>query len=170
MPELKQFGLINREAEKLILEKSDLKVRLIKTPEPEVIAAVATLEAQAFGRGGLNEWHLPVIARYGRLYVLESGTRILAAASLIKGWTVRGAYLIDLVVERELRGQGCGRLLMEQVVDRLKKEDISFLELTVAKDNISAINLYHLLGFEKTDTRLNEYGPGHDRLAMSVKI
>jgi len=154
----------------LILEKSKLKVRLVSEPEPKIIAEVAALEARAFGRGGLNEWHLPVIARYGQLYVLESKTGVLAAASLIKDWRGGGSFLIDLVVDHELRGQGCGRLLMERVVDRLKKDGLAFIELTVAKDNISALNLYHQLGFKKKDIRLEEYGPGEDRLVMNLEF
>jgi ribosomal-protein-alanine N-acetyltransferase len=147
-----------------------LTVRLIESPDTDTIARIAALEEEAFGRGGLNEWHLPVIARHGRLYILKYGEKIIGAASLIRDWEAGRAFLFDFVIEKDARGRGYGRFLMEQLLVELKEQGIERLELTVAPDNIEAINLYKGSGFQKSAVLADEYGCGEDRWLMSLLI
>lgn len=145
-------------------------VKTIDEPDAATISQVAALEDQAFGRGGLNEWHLPVIARHGRLYVLSAGKNIIAAASLIRDWTIGRAFLFDFVVAEDERGRGHGRLLLEYVLADLKKSGIEHVELTVALDNAEAKGLYESFGFKEVAVLVNEYGAGEDRLDMKVRL
>ena len=149
---------------------SPVYVRCVEQPDSEIIAVVAALEEEAFGRGGLNEWHLPVIARYGRLYVLFEGEQIVGAASLVRDWTAGTAYLFDLVIANEARRRGYGRYLMEEVIAHIGGEDISQIELTVAPDNWQAVGLYESLGFSMTKALKDEYGKGQDRLKMVYEL
>ena len=142
---------------------------MITEPDSEIIAKVTTLEEAAFGRGGLNEWHLPVIARHGRLFILLEGERVVGAASLIKDWSAKTAYLFDFVVDSGVRGKGCGRLFLEEVIDSLRVEGVSTVELSVAPDNQRAIDLYESLGFEKKRMLVSEYGEGQDRWLMETR-
>ncbi len=149
---------------------TNLVVKQIAKPDTEIIARVAALEEETFGRGGLNEWHLPVIVRHGRLYVLVEGEELVGAASLVRDWNAANAYLFDLVVEPAARRRGRGRFLMEKVIAALAAEGVEELELTVAPENEAAVSLYKQLGFKATGTLREEYGKGQDRWSMSLKI
>ncbi len=135
-----------------------------------VIAEVGRLEDAAFGSGGLNEWHLPYIIRHGHLYVLEVGMRIDGAASLMRTWDVKKAYLIDLVIREETRKHGLARLLMKKLMKDLRREGIEHVELTVAEENVAALKLYQRLGFRKVEYYKDEYGQGRDRWLLRVDI
>jgi ribosomal protein S18 acetylase RimI-like enzyme len=113
---------------------------------------------------------LPVVARQGRLYVLESGDELLAAAGLIRSWRENSAYLIDFAVAADRRRLGFGRLLLEKTIDDLKKEGAGRLALTVAPDNEAAISLYRSLGFERRDEYIDEYGSGLDRWLLELTL
>lgn len=147
----------------------NLNVRLITEPDPELIAKVTALEKEAFGRGGLNEWHLPVIVRHGRLYILFEDERVAGAASLIKDWSAGTAYLFDFVIDSGVRGKGYGRLFLEEVLNSLKAEGVSTVELSVAPENQRAIDLYEELGFEKKRMLSAEYGKEQDRWLMETR-
>jgi ribosomal protein S18 acetylase RimI-like enzyme len=161
-----------------------------------VLQRIAALEGKAFGRGGLNEWHLPVVARQGRLYVLESGDDLLAAASVIRSWPAdlspppcdeapaprhceeapptrqsqTVAYLIDFVVSGDHRGRGFGRRFLQDMVQDLKKEGVGRLGLTVAPDNVAALSLYRSAGFKRTAHYADEYGSGRDRWLLELTL
>jgi [ribosomal protein S18]-alanine N-acetyltransferase len=149
---------------------TDVLFRVVDRPEPRIIERIAALEHEAFGRGGLNEWHLPVVARQGRLYVLESGDELLAAAGLISSWRENSVYLIDFAVAAGRRRLGFGRLLLEKMIDDLKKEGAGRLALTVAPDNEAAISLYRSLGFKRADEYIDEYGSGRDRWLLELTL
>lgn len=149
---------------------SNLTVKIIEQPDPEMIARVAALEEEAFGRGGLNEWHLPVIARHGRLVVIIEDERVVGAASLLRDWVGRSAFLFDLVIAGDVRGRGRGRLLLEGVIENLRNDGVERLELTVAPDNKAAVDLYAQVGFTRTGVLADEYGRGQDRLTMALTL
>lgn len=146
-------------------------VEIVTDPTPTVIEAVAALEESTFGRGGLNEWHLPVIARRGRLYIARVGeTEMVGAASLIRSWEDSAAFLFDLVVEREWRRRGVGRRLMTAIVEGLKTDGIRRLELTVAPENDAALALYRGFGLNETAFFPQEYGGGMDRVMLTLVL
>lgn len=147
-------------------------VELVKEPALAIIESVTALEENAFGRGGLNEWHLPVIARQGRLYVARANETkvVVGAASLIRSWETGIAFLFDLAVAREWRRRGVGRRLMAAVVEELKRDGIRCLELTVAPENGPALALYNGLGMTKAAYLPEEYGGGADRILLRLEL
>lgn len=146
-------------------------VELVTEPNSAVIDSIAALEENTFGRGGLNEWHLPVIARQGRLYLARAGqTEVVGAASLIRSWETGTAFLFDLAVTREWRRRGVGRRLMTAAVEGLKRDGIRRLELTVAPQNGPALALYSGFGMRKTAFLPKEYGDGTDRILLRLEL
>lgn len=146
-------------------------VHLIAEIDKRVIKQVAALEAEAFGRGGLNKWHLPVIIRYGCLHVLEIDGRIIGSAEMIRSWgDSRDAYLVGLSVSRKYRNRGYGRLLLNEVIDKAKRDGCARLLLTVDERNGIALNLYRSFGFNIDATLPDEYGLGEDRLLMELDL
>jgi len=68
---------------------------------------------------------------------------------LLDGYTGRIQFL---VVAREYRKKGYGKLLLEYALQDFKKRGICFVKLAVRDNNFSAQKLYEQLGFQVTDS------------------
>ena len=148
----------------------ELVIKRVTAPGNDMISRIAGLENEVFGRGGLNEWHLPIIARQGALFVAEEGENLVGAASLIRSWTPEKAFLIDLAVAAAKRRQGAAQKLMKRAGADLLREGFKQIELTVAPDNEPACALYAQLGFERRGVCPDEYGTGRDRILLGLDL
>lgn len=72
------------------------------------------------------------------------------------------ADLIKIVVAKNYRGRGIGRLLMQESIIELQKMAISKIILEVRKTNKSAKVLYEKIGFKKIHERQKYYDDGED--------
>ncbi|MCD6142278.1 GNAT family N-acetyltransferase [Candidatus Bipolaricaulota bacterium] len=59
----------------------------------------------------------------------------------------RQAYILDIVVRPDRRGQGIGTKLMEKAHEYAREKGLRYIGLTVASGNESALNLYRKLGY-----------------------
>lgn len=149
----------------------DLDIFEIKDADSETLAELAALEEEAFGKGGLNEWTLPVVMRYGRVFVLVGKGKTVGLAELIKDWSDYDlAFLIGFSVKREHRNKGWGKFFLSEIITRLQKEGLNSLYLTVSPQNKSALSLYQKLGFLRVALLRDEYGKGEDRLLMGLRL
>lgn len=84
---------------------------------------------------------------------------IIGMATLIvfKALSGRRATLEDIVVNKEYRGQGLGKKLLQTVMSFARKENISYIDLTSRPSRIAANNLYASSGFEKRDTNVYRF-------------
>jgi len=70
-------------------------------------------------------------------------------------WTEQSeAYLQELYVVPDLRGQGIGEALMKAVIATCRERDAGWIELNTGETDVAARGLYRKLGFT------NEEGPG----------
>lgn len=63
----------------------------------------------------------------------------------------RFAYIMDLVVDPNFRGEGKARALIESAKTWARDRKADYLELNVLKENEKAINLYENVGFQETN-------------------
>jgi ribosomal-protein-alanine N-acetyltransferase len=143
-------------------------VELVTQIEPKLLDRLVFLEREAFGDGGMNEWHLVPVIRHGRVFVSKDKDVVVAEAQYMLDWDNPGlAYLIGVAVAGEVRGKGVGTKLLTGSIQHLFADKIDSIELTVEAGNVAAVKVYQeKLGFEVTDYRKNEYGPSQDRLVM----
>lgn len=66
------------------------------------------------------------------------------------------AFLYDIEVEPELRGQGYGRALLAAAEDAVREHGLSELELNVFGDNPVAISLYSSSGYRVTTQQMRK--------------
>ncbi|MGZ3099040.1 GNAT family N-acetyltransferase [Streptomyces sp. H72] len=101
----------------------------------------------------------------GRLrgYVLAA-TRALGADS----------WILGLCVTQDRRRHGLGRELLTEVLDRLRRDGIRVVRLTVEPANLAAIFLYRGLGFRPEEPdgglRPDYFGPGMHRQIMRLDL
>ena len=63
------------------------------------------------------------------------------------------AEILTITVDRRIRKQGIGRLLMDDVLQRLHADRVSSLFLEVDEENVAALKLYKRLRFEEVGRR-----------------
>jgi len=96
------------------------------------------------------------------LYVLEDRNFQIVAAGVIRrkfSFTkLRYTFwFYGIVVIKELRGKGIGRVLVSEMMNILKRKNVDEVFLHVSKNNKTAISLYHRLGFKELLATCDEY-------------
>jgi len=149
-----------------------MKVDLLQTVDLSLITRLVQLEQEAFGIGGLNEWHLVPFIRHGKVYIIRQKEEIVGLIQYMRDWdNPRKAYLMGVSIAKEMRGKGLGTTLIRASLQEIKKEDIVEVELTVDPENQNAIKVYNeKLGFVMKETRIDEYGAGEKRLVMHLSL
>ena len=71
--------------------------------------------------------------------------------------TGRRAWIEDVVVDEDARGQGVGRLLNERALEIAKDAGAKTVDLTSRPSREAANRLYKRIGFEQRDTNVYRY-------------
>ncbi|MER7051260.1 MULTISPECIES: GNAT family N-acetyltransferase [unclassified Streptomyces] len=106
--------------------------------------------------------------------VLDDGEHlhgyVLAATSALN----RESWILGLCVTMDHRGEGLGRQLMTAILERLRKDGIRIVRLTVEPENNVAVTLYERLGFTpeqpENGFRSDYFGTGEHRLIMRLGL
>ncbi len=137
---------------------------------PRDIDRILEIEADAFRR---EAWSRAVL-----LQTLRTCPELFLVAKLsgkIAGYAVTQidsvkAELISIAVFNAARGHGAGEALLRSTMRSLKRRGVKTWILTVRIGNRQAIRLYRRLGFVRTRTVKNYYGPGRDAWRMQLTI
>ena len=73
-------------------------------------------------------------------------------------WTYRAshiAYLGGLAIHPAFVGKGFGKKMMEEIIDLANQQGYKRIELSVATENLKAVELYKKMGFEVEGTMRN---------------
>ena len=137
----------------------------IKPEDKNYIKQIIEIEKEAFGvSGGVDEWILKPIIRYGKVYVLLLKGKVVGISEYIRSFDREEVFLYGFSVKKEYRKHGYGKKMLEESIKIFKDKNIKRISLTVSEENVEAIELYKKLGFENKDFLKNEYGEGIDRL------
>lgn len=148
-----------------------MEVKVISEVDVELVKKLTLLEEEAFGRGGLNEWTLPVFIRYGKVYILEKEGRIDGIAEFIRDWNDAGVvFLVGFSIHKTKRGKGLGKFFLTQILKLLERENVRAIKAAVSSSNEVALKLYEKLGFVKSGVLKDEYGPEEDRLLLELNL
>lgn len=127
--------------------------------------AIAALEA----RSRPSPWtrahfETAIASDVDRLVVLESEGAVVGFAC----WrvVVDEAELADIVVDRDRRGAGLGRRLLDACLSDARARGAARVHLEVRAGNAPAIGLYRSAGFEDGGRRPRYYADGEDALVM----
>lgn len=78
--------------------------------------------------------------------------------------------ILEIVVDKGLRGRGIGTQLMQKVMQFAKQTCKEKATIEVAFDNVAAISFYEKFGFEKIHERKNYYKNGKTALILQKKF
>jgi ribosomal-protein-alanine N-acetyltransferase len=148
-------------------------VKHIKDPDPVLIETLCRLEIKNLGQeAAINQWVLPVIIRYGKLFIaVNNNDSLLGVCEIIRSYVAPStAFIHSFYIDSGFRNEGIGKMLLREVLSELKNDSFEEVELTVDPDNIAASRLYRSFGFKKNGTRKDEYGVGIHRDYLSLKL
>ncbi len=143
----------------------------VRWQDRELIDEIIHIEIEAFGaNGGVDEWILKPMVRYGKVFVLKDSNRVVSIAEFIQKFDSDEVFLYGLCTRRESRGRGYASEILRRSEEFFRKRSIGEIGLTVAPYNAAAINLYKNLNYDVVELQRDEYGRGVDRLFMKKKI
>lgn len=100
--------------------------------------------------------------------VLKENNNIVGFAGI---WiTPDTVELNNIVIKKDSRGKGYSKILLEKLIEISEETSREIFTLEVSEENIVAINLYKMYGFEKVGLRKNYYEGKYDAILMSKKI
>ena len=95
---------------------------------------------------------------------LNSGyySQVLEHESEMIGYSVMSmgageAHILNVCIKSGLRGKGWGRLLLDDLMQQARVNEVEMILLEVRLSNISAINLYQAVGFNELGRRKAYY-------------
>ncbi len=104
-----------------------------------------------------------------RFYVLRDNKKLLGyiGANNICG----EVYITNVAVNKNYRGKGYGKMLVNYLAKQCEAEDALFVTLEVRKSNENAIALYKKCGFQRVGERKNFYSdPTEDALIYTLYL
>ena len=148
-------------------------VKHVKDPDPGMVEALCRMEVENLGQeAAINQWVLPVIIRYGKLFIaVNDKDDLIGVCEIIRSYPVPAtAFIHSFYIDGKFRNKGIGKLLLGEVLGELKSDSFKEVQLTVDPDNRVASRFYRSFGFKKKGIRKDEYGSGMHRDYLSLKL
>lgn len=145
----------------------------ISVKEAEVLDASAIYTLALRYSGATKEWTQREVEQFidnhRDYYVLaaKQDEEMIGYAFVRLAWGKM--HLMDIVVKKEMQGQGIGRRMMKQLIDHAKAHKLSEVYLEVRTNNTLAIKMYQILSF-KIRFSLPKLYNGEDGLAMYLPL
>ena len=136
------------------------------------LPAIAELEAAAFGSNSLTRSALDVIFDpSGALWLLaEDDEGVWGHSVNARGEEPTIGWIVGMAIHPERQRRGWGQLLLRATIQRLQDHDMEVIRLLVKPTNKIARRLYETFGFLDTGERIDHFGPGEDRMVMSLLL
>lgn len=132
---------------------------------------MAQQERDIFGPAAWSQTLIAEDYRYGgkRYRVVEVGGELVAYA--VYGYDGDAFHLMNIAVTTQARGEGHGRVLMEDFLVQARAERARDAWLEVAVTNVPALGLYRAYGFKDVRIRARYYQPEDvDAIVMRLEV
>ncbi len=148
-------------------------VKHVKDVDPGLVEVLCRMEVENLGKeAAINQWVLPVIIRYGKLFIaVNDKDSLIGVCEIIRSYMIPStAFIHSFYIDGKFRDMGIGKILLGEVLGELKSDSFKEVQLTVDPDNKAASRLYRSFGFKNKGTRRDEYGRGIKRDLFSLKL
>ena len=146
---------------------SGLSFALIKAEDVE---RVAEMEKESYSEPwSRNAFNDAVNGDFHKIYCLRKDGGIIGYIGFTP--VQIEAEVTNVTIDKKLRGNGYGSLLLENALQKMKEEGVVNVYLEVRVSNEAAIGLYKKHGFELLGIRRNFYRfPDEDAYVMKKRI
>ncbi len=152
-----------------IIEKIQNTVVIREMKESD-IKEIADLEKECFSEPwSENSLRDELINETARFYVVRHSENLLGYIG--SNNICNEVYITNVAVNKECRGNGYGKILVNHLIKQSEVENAFFITLEVRKSNEKAISLYEKCGFKLIGERKNFYSkPTEDALIYTYYI
>lgn len=134
------------------------------------ISQISEIEKETFGKDAISPIQLTLIARSGKIFVLNHGGEIRAESVVIPYFGNSKCLLFSFAVKMGFHGKSLGSRLMENLLEELIRLKVPALELTVNPKNERAFSFYKKFGFEIASLLESYFGLGNHRYLLSKSL
>jgi ribosomal protein S18 acetylase RimI-like enzyme len=154
---------------------------VVREARKDDLEAAVGLERTCFGDGGFSLTKRQLQYLYRRptavFTVAEQGGQVVGEGiALVRKHKNRqsnsslSGRIYSVAVHPGCRGQGVGESLVRALCDALCERGVRRIYLEVETNNTGATRLYERLGFHRTDTLADYYGPGRPAVHMVYEV
>lgn len=79
-------------------------------------------------------------------------------------------HIVSIAVDNSFRRRGIGKLLVENVLNRMKLKNVRIVKIEVKDKNFVGISFWKSLGFHKVGKIPNYYPDGSDAIVMEKEL
>ena len=103
-----------------------------------------------------REYFEQIVQSENTILIVAEKDKIIGSLTLIINQipTAKKAWIEDVVVDKNSRGQGIGKKLIEFAIELAREKGISKIDLTSRPERIAANELYQKLGFKRRKTNV----------------
>lgn len=142
---------------------------IVRPVKEEDLITISELEAQSYPVPWTLQNFIDDYANdFAFMFVLEEKDLILGYGGFWLLYDI--ANITKLTIHPLLRGKGLGEILLNDLIGRMKSQDVINIVLEVRVSNQKAINLYEKVGFIKDGIRKRYYSDGEDAHLMILKV
>jgi ribosomal protein S18 acetylase RimI-like enzyme len=107
----------------------------------------------------VSDYRALIASSNNQLFLLQDDGQVIGmlTVGIYLSPTGSKAWIEDVVVDSDYRGQGLGRQLVSHAIEHARHEGYDSLMLTSAPKRIAANALYRALGFEHKETNVYTY-------------
>lgn len=139
--------------------------RMAESHLPEVVAIEQASFSDPWSEGMFRQELEEDPGKYSIVLTLNS--RVIGYGL---GWLVLDEFhLGNLAIRPDLKGRGYGALILERMVEAVKKKGCRTASLEVRASNVTAINLYHKYNFKEIAVR-KKYYQDEDALVLLARL
>jgi ribosomal protein S18 acetylase RimI-like enzyme len=141
-----------------------LSVLRVRRPGAALLGELEHYEVEAFGEKGLRKYDLAVMSEAGAVFLVYIREEIVGGCQLLRVLDQpEFLYVVGFYVRPLWQGRGVGKAFLLSVAEEARSAGAVGLVLTVAPDNMRAMELYQGVGFVDEGCMSEFYGSGQDR-------
>lgn len=150
---------------------ADITISRVRHADHDLLVTLEAYDFEAFGATGLRTYDLAVMTQAGAVYLAQVDGEIVGSCQLLRVLDEPDLlYVVGFYIRPEWRGYGLGRAFLMSVAREVRELGAAGLALTVAPDNVAAMNLYRSAGFVDESFVPDFYGKGADRHIMRWRL
>ena len=154
--------------------KKNYKIKILDSKkDSDLLFKVVEHENEVFGDATVGNWNIKPFAKYGRVFAMISDDKneeLMSVIETLSSFDREIAYIYGVSTVPKFENNGYAKILLQYVIDDLKKMGIKKFELTVEVNNVIAQKVYKKIGFEIVEKLKNEYGDNAERYLMSYLV
>lgn len=146
------------------VSKDELTVDRVHRPDHDLLLTLEAYDREAFGPAGLRTYDLAVMAQAGAIFLAQIEGEVVGSCQLLRALDEPAFfYVVGFYIRPEWQSRHLGRALLLAIAEESRNLGAEGLVLTVAPDNVKAVNLYRSAGFVDEAFIPHFYGEGENR-------